>query len=259
MKFFLVETLWPEKKGFVLHRDSIGEQYIFIHFLTPVTAVLKGEKADIKPGGCVFFGVNAMQSFSSPDCELVHDWFHADIDCAVLMKKYGLESEKVYYPDNGDEITKLISEIKLEYTAGAKYFGEIAQAAAEKMTIRLARSDEAAAGESKRDILQKELFIQARAEIHMDICRQWTVEDMARLVNMSESRFYYLYKKIFGISPQRDLAEKRVQTAQMLLAKKQLTVKETARLAGYNNEYHFIRQFKQITGITPGKAAAVND
>ena len=39
MKFFLIETLWHEKKGFVLHRDSIGEQYIFIHFLTPVTAV----------------------------------------------------------------------------------------------------------------------------------------------------------------------------------------------------------------------------
>ena len=255
MEFFLVETLWPEKKGFVLHRDNIGGQYIFIHFHTPVTAVLRGEKTDIKPGGCVFFGANAMQCFSSPDCKLVHDWFHADIDCGVLMEKYGLECEKVYYPDNSDEITKFINEINLEYSVGAKYFKELAEAAAEKMMIYLARSDEAAAGESKRDILQKELFIQARAEIHMDICRQWTVEDMARLVNMSESRFYYLYKKMFGITPQRDLVEKRVQTAQMLLAKKQMTVKETARLTGYSNEYHFIRQFKQITGITPGKAA----
>ena len=253
MKFFLVETLWPEKKGFVLHRDSIGQQYIFIHFLTPVTAVLRGEKTDIEPGGCVFFGANAMQCFSSPDCELVHDWFHSDIDCGVLMKKFGLECEKVYYPENSDEITKLISEIKLEYTACAQYFKAMAEATAEKLMIRMARSTEAILGENNRDMFQKELFVQARAEIHMDICRQWTVEDMARLVNMSESRFYYLYKKIFGISPQRDLAEKRVQTAKMLLAKKQLTVKETARLTGYNNEYHFIRQFKQITGVTPGK------
>ena len=107
MKFFLVETLWPEKKGFVLHRNSIGEQYIFIHFLTPVTAVLRGEKTEIKSGGCVFFGANAMQHFSSSNCELVHDWFHVDIDCGALMEKYGLECEKVYYPDNSDEITKL--------------------------------------------------------------------------------------------------------------------------------------------------------
>ena len=54
MKFFLVETFWPEKKGFVLHRNNIGEQYIFIHFLTPVTARLRGEDR-YKTGGMRFF------------------------------------------------------------------------------------------------------------------------------------------------------------------------------------------------------------
>ena len=255
MKFFLVETLWPEKKGFVLHRDSIGEQYIFIHFLTPVTAILRGEEINIKSGGCVFFGPNAEQHFSSPDCSLVHDWFHADVECGEMMKKYGLECEKVYYTNNSDEITKIISDIKLEYTVKSPYFEEAASITMENMLIRLARSEVNTAISIDGNSLRKDQFIRARAEIHMDICRQWTVEDMARLVNMSESRFYYLYKKLFGISPLKDLAIKRVQTAQMLITKKQLTVKETARLTGYNNEYHFIRQFKQITGITPGKAA----
>ena len=255
MKFFLVETLWPEKKGFVLHRDSIGEQYIFIHFLTPVTAILRGEEINIKSGGCVFFGPNAEQHFSSPDCSLVHDWFHADVECGEMMKKYGLECEKVYYPNNSDEITKIISDIKLEYTIRAPYFEESSLSAAEKMMIKLARSRTEAYVEADRNFRQEEMLTRARAEIHMDICRQWTVEDMAKIVNLSESRFYFLYKKQFGISPQKDLAIKRIETAQTLLAKKQLTVKETARLTGYNNEYHFIRQFKQITGMTPGRAA----
>ena len=255
MKFFLVDTFWPEKKGFVLHRDNIGEQYIFIHFLTPVTAVLRGEEVDIRPGGCVFFGANTMQCFSSPDCELVHDWFHADMDCEKIINKYGLECEKVYYPNNSDEITKIISDIKLEYTIRAPYFEELSLSAAEKMMIKLARSRTEAYVEADRNFRQEEMLTRARAEIHMDICRQWTVEDMAKIVNLSESRFYFLYKKQFGISPQKDLAIKRIETAQTLLAKKQLTVKETARLTGYNNEYHFIRQFKQITGMTPGRAA----
>ena len=255
MKFFLVETFWPEKKGFVLHRDNIGEQYIFIHFLTPVTARLRGEDLDIRPGGCVFFGANTMQHFSSPDCELVHDWFHADMDCEKIINKYGLECEKVYYPNNSDEITKIISDIKLEYTIRAPYFEESSLSAAEKMMIKLARSRTEAYVEADRNFRQEEMLTRARAEIHMDICRQWTVEDMAKIVNLSESRFYFLYKKQFGISPQKDLAIKRIETAQTLLAKKQLTVKETARLTGYNNEYHFIRQFKQITGMTPGRAA----
>ena len=255
MKFFLVETLWPEKKGFVLHRDSIGEQYIFIHFLTPVTAILRGEEINIKPGGCVYFGPNSVQSFSSPKCSLVHDWLHADVKCGKLMKKSGLECEKGYYTNNSDEITKIMSDIKVEYTIKALYYEDAASMIMENMMIKLARSEDNTAVRIDENSLRQDQFIRARAEIHMDICRQWTVEDMARLVNMSESRFYYLYKKQFGVSPLKDLAIKRVQTAQMLITKKQLTVKETARLTGYNNEYHFIRQFKQITGITPGKAA----
>lgn len=255
MRIFIVESLWHEKKGFILDRDTIGEQYIFIHFLTPVTAELNGESVDIKPGGCVVFGKNSRQHFSSPNCELVHDWFHADVDCAELMKKYGLMCEKVYYPYNAEDITKTVSKIKLEYAVRDAYYEQSASAAAESIFISLARSEIKEAEGVQPYSLIKERFIEARAKIHMDICRQWTVADMASLVNMSESRFYYMYKKLFGISPQADLSAKRIQTAQMLLTKKQLSVKETAQLTGFNSEYNFIRRFKQIMGITPGQTA----
>lgn len=255
MRFYLVETMWHQKKGFFLHRENIGEQYIFIHFITPVTALLKGKEVNILPGGCVFFEANKMQHFSSLDCELVHDWFHADMECKKLMEKYKLEGETVYYPSDSDEITKIISEIKTEYAMCNSYFEENASASAEKMMIKLARSSDETSKEFDRDFIKRNLFIKARAEIHTNICRQWTVSDMAQLVNMSESRFYYLYKNQFGISPLKDLAETRVQTAYMLLLKKELSVKEVARLTGYNSEYHFIRQFKQIYGTTPGKVA----
>lgn len=257
MNFLLVEALWPEKKNFVLHRDNIGEQYIFIHFLTPVTAILKGKQVSINPGGCVFFGTNSMQHFSSELCSLLHDWFHADSSCLELMDKYGLECETVYYPEDSDEITRMITAIELEYINKALNFKEAASAIAENMFIKLARAGKKQINQPHVDFYQKERFIQARTKIHMDICRQWTIDEMAELVNLSASRFYYLYKKMFGISPQKDLIRKRIQTAQMLLAKKEFTVEQVAGLTGYNNQYHFIRQFKQITGITPGKMSCL--
>lgn len=251
MKILMIEALRPEEQNFILHRDNIGKQYIFVHFLTPVTAILHGNEVDIKPGGCVFFGMNSMQHFSSELCELLHDWFHADEDCGILMSKYGIECEKVYYPSDSDKITRLIAEIELEYIKQKEFYQNAAGAAVEQLMILLARSQNPE-NATDVDFLQKETFIQARSKIHMDLRRNWSTEEMAQLVNLSPSRFYYLYKKMFGISPRSDLIRKRIQKAQTLLIRGCFTVDEVSKMCGYNSTYHFIRQFKSITGVTPG-------
>ncbi len=249
----MVETLWPEEKGFNLHRENIGKQYIFIHVLTPITAILKGKEVEVLPGGCIFFGMDSMQHFSSEKNALLHDWFHADSKCSDLMKKYGLVCEVVYYPEANEEITRLLIEIEIEYINKEQYYYDAATSIAEKIFIKISRAGETPAMQTPIDTYQKELFINARSKIHMNIRHQWTAEEMASLVNLSPSRFYFLYKKMFGISPQQDLIRKRVLRAKILLSKKQLTVTQVAEMTGYANPYHFIRQFRKYTGITPGK------
>lgn len=252
MNFLMVEALWQEEKNFVLDRDSTGEQYIFTHFLTPVTARLDGKDVLVKPGGCIFFGMNSKQHFASSMCSLLHNWFHADSSCGELMQKYGLFCNTVYYPESTDEITSMINEIELEYINKLPHYRESAAAIAENMFIKIARSKNRT-GSAAVDVLRKEQFIKARAQIHMSIQKPWTAKSMAELVNLSESQFHRIYKQLFGISPQKDLIYKRIRTAVTLLSGNDITVEKTAELCGYSNPYHFIRQFKQITGTTPGK------
>ena len=76
---------------------------------------------------------------------------------------------------------------------------------------------------------------------------------MAKLAKMSESRFYALYKGVFGVSPMSDLERTRVSRAELFLLSGSHSVTEAAEYAGYNNQYHFIRRFKKITGMTPGR------
>lgn len=46
----------------------------------------------------------------------------------------------------------------------------------------------------------------------------------------------------------------RISLAKSLLRSNQdMTLAETAEKLGYNDQYHFIRQFKAATGQTPGK------
>ena len=86
----------------------------------------------------------------------------------------------------------------------------------------------------------------------MDYKRDWSIDEMAELVHLSASRFFTLYKNIFGVSPKEDLLKSRIQHAEMLLSQG-YSVKEVATLSGFSNQYNFIRQFKKLTGQTPGK------
>lgn len=103
------------------------------------------------------------------------------------------------------------------------------------------------------DTEQRNDFIRARNEIHRNFSYDWTVKKMSELVNLSESRFYSLYKKVFGITPQHDLFMLRIQRAQNCLINTTYSVETIAAIVGYKNQYHFIRQFKQYTGFPPGQ------
>ena len=257
MNILTVNSLYKEKKGFVLDRKDIGSIYIFIHFLTPVNSILNGKETKIYPGGCVFYGLHSSQFFESLQCELVHDWFHADNSCGELMYKYGLKCETVYYPKESDEITRFICDIEIENMNKEKNYKKIIDCTAEKLFIKLSRACSQYNDDLNAD-RQRDIFLNARRKIHMNFADRWTVEDMAKLVNMSESRFYVMYKRIFGISPAKDLSRKRIQSAQALLLRDECTVSEVAELTGFTNQYHFIRQFRQLTGITPGKFKMIN-
>ena len=77
--------------------------------------------------------------------------------------------------------------------------------------------------------------------------------EMANAVGLSRSRFSVAYKEVFGISPQKDHIRAKISKASYLLSIGTLSLQEISEMCGYSNIYHFIRQFRSATGITPGK------
>ena len=78
---------------------------------------------------------------------------------------------------------------------------------------------------------------------------------MERSMSVRESKFYSDYKKVFGISPIKDIINARTETAKNYLLSGKYSVSEVAEIVGYDNEFHFIRQFRDMTGVTPGNTA----
>ncbi len=248
-----IRTLWKEDPGFSLNRPDIGEQYIFLHYLTPVKILVKGEMVSAAPGSCILYNKHTHQKFTPDNCTLSHDWCHITGNLDKIVSKYGFLYNTIYMVHDSRAITKLMQEIELEFLLCRPYGQEIIQLKFEEIVLSILR--DTSQTESTSPFLRKwtKEFVDARARILHTSSEPWDVPKMAALVNLCPSRFHKLYTSIFGISPQADLIRMRLEHAELLLLQNQFQIQEVAEMAGYNNPYHFIRAFKKKNGMTPGQ------
>lgn len=78
-----------------------------------------------------------------------------------------------------------------------------------------------------------------------------TIDEMARAANVSRSYFQHSYKMLFGQSVRDDILQSRMSHAKLLLSSTKIPVSAISEQCGYNNDVHFMRQFKNYTGLTP--------
>ncbi len=86
---------------------------------------------------------------------------------------------------------------------------------------------------------------------HLD--RPATVASFAAMANLSESHYRSLFKHQTGYSPMDYFIRLRVHKACQLLDTTNLSVKEIARLTGFDDALYFSRAFKTVIGLSPAK------
>lgn len=79
----------------------------------------------------------------------------------------------------------------------------------------------------------------------------WTIEEMAKIVDLSPSHLQKLFKINMGVSPMACLLELRLEKARELLENPSLQIKQISRMVGIPNDSHFTRDFKKNCGLTP--------
>ena len=90
-----------------------------------------------------------------------------------------------------------------------------------------------------------------RSEIFGFPYRDWSLEMAAQTAHISKSWFQHNYMELFSVSFQQDIISSRIRYAKNLLTHSEYTVEYIARLCGYNNDVHFMRQFKKYINMTP--------
>ena len=64
-----------------------------------------------------------------------------------------------------------------------------------------------------------------------------------------------LFSRESGTTYRKYLTELRVEKAKELLATTGLSIAEVCDRVGFNDYFHFLKTFKRLTGVSPGKYA----
>lgn len=241
---------WLFKAG-ASREGAVQKYYNFFHFPTPIEINIDGKRIMTRPNACVFTEPMVPRGFYFTD-DTTTNWIHAYTDIKPLIEKYEIPVNCVVYPRNTGFIPEIFQKMMQELYLDDSYKDEMLDIYANEFLVKLSREIH----ELKKRPISKAYYKKMR-NVRDTIISQpeknWTVAEMARIAFLSPSRFHAIYKAVFGISPYDDLLNTRIDLAKtMLLSDSNPTILEVAERLGYKNEYHFIRKFKEIVGMTPG-------
>ena len=250
LKITSVRHAFPENAGFVINRPYGHLDYTFIHFYNSVEIIVDGKKIVTEPHAVILYKYGTPQHFKSHE-PLLHDWFHF-VGGFDGLELDNLKFDRVYYPKNINFITDTVAEIENEFFGNKPNRNFIYDCKIKELFIKLDR-DIANNEDSISNPEYIKDFRYLRGEIFSNLSDNWTVAKMAKRLGMSESHFYLLYKRIYGISPTADLIKAKIDSAKNTLRFQNTSITNIAESLGYQNTTHFIRQFKKSVGISPSQ------
>jgi AraC-like DNA-binding protein len=117
-----------------------------------------------------------------------------------------------------------------------------------ELTLALRKVSSGEANGLKRNDLIEKII----AYIHSSENAKLNVRQLAKMANLSVSRFSWVFKERVGRRPKDYIISHKMSRAKKCLSMN-MTLKETSTALGYDDHYYFARLFKQVTGIPPGK------
>lgn len=97
-----------------------------------------------------------------------------------------------------------------------------------------------------------------KSVVDLHLYSNLSMEQLAKLTNMSMSSFKREFKKVYNDSPANHINKEKIKKAKELLAVTDLPINEIAYEVGYNDPLYFTRLFKKKEGSSPSTYRSIN-
>lgn len=240
-------------RNYRLHREP-ADEYMLIFARSRCCITIDDAALKLPPDTIFLWKGEKSFSFSADDVPLVCDWICFDVgDEQEFIDSIELNYDTPLRFLDTALIGELMRNIAAEfYTLGSRRT-KMLDSYMRMLLLKLSESGHRREVSPQISEPHYAMLMELREKIYRNPQMKWNVDAMAAYVNMSRSYFQHLYRETFGVSCISDVISGKIEKAKELLSETGCTVSQVAAMCGYDNEEHFMRQFKKTVGVTPTK------
>jgi len=231
---------------FEIHRPVGHQVYLLLLVKTTARFWVNGSWQETPPGCAVIVKPGQLHRYGANGMEYRNDWMHFQCSPHLFGEHFPFAQPIALH--RAEHYYNLFHIICNEYFSVSHHRNLILDSLIKVLIHKL--SDES--NTTAYTDLYYELK-ELRKQIYQLPAKQWTTAKMAEGLNISVGYLHSLYRHYFNTTCIADVMQSRIECAQELLLSTNRPVSEIGEMCGYHSTEHFIRQFKTITGMTPGK------
>ena len=179
-------------------------------------------------------------------------WSLFERDPALFRRKDGTDIATRLVVVGGNEIwTALITPP--ESRVGAKRNGPNVALHARPRLDLLASLGPSTPTPQARGGLPPGAIRRVREYVEAHLSESMDLTELAGIAGLSVFHFARQFKQSAGVTPHHYLVQRRVERAQDMLSRTDLSLAEIALAAGFSDQSHLARHFRQMLGTTPGE------
>lgn len=202
---------------------------------------------EVSEGSFVFFKPHERQEHICLD-ERTSEFYYVHFSAPEDFDLFGFESSKVYFAKKSAKIIDLFEEIIHELQAKGHFYAEICTAKLFSIITLLMRKV-STQNDPNKEYSDKISFVIQMMNREYD--KSHSLEDYAKICNMSKFHFIRIFQKITGESPIEYRNNIRIEHAKELLLDTTHSIGEISESLGYTSSVYFSDTFKKKVGVSP--------
>lgn len=244
------------ERDFVIDRPTGVGDWLLLLIKSPAVYRFGSEELRISGNVLLIYTPGTPQYYRADCAEYFDDWMHfmPDEKDIALMQSLGIKTNTPLVLSDISGISSMICTMCYEHYSSNAYRDKVADLYFRILLYKASEKLSKQGSQKPSESLYTEKLMWIRDSIYRWPSRDYTIDDMAKELSLSRSRFQHIYSETFGTSVTKDIISSRLNKAAELLRTTDTPIKDIALHIGYgHNTSYFVKLFGSVYGISPGQ------